>query len=401
MDFWWQDGHIRGAMSGLDGQLWTNDCYQRFQRHVSPTLRPMVFSRFPGTGAHRYPFHFSGDLVSQWECLAHSAEFTVRAGHQGLSFVTHDIGGHFFAPCESLDPELYARWVQFGAMSPMLRLHSGSGNERRPWCYPRTALTCARKAMQWRQELLPYLYTLAWETHAKLLPMVRSAVLAFPDWPGAEDVWHAYALGDRIWCTPALDRGTVHETTLPPGKWYSGLDDTIIEGDRPIKLRCPLDAPPPHFIKAGTVLPRQPFCHRASAIPDTLYLDWYDLPEAEDSFTLYEDDGLGNDYENGEACRTRIECKRSADQLTLTIHPAAAMPANRRNGPTWCGCTASQPIQQRAPWLALTAHGRPQPMGEPRWIFGCSSVGRFHPDRSPSLQSAARGVLDPLDRPNR
>jgi alpha-glucosidase (family GH31 glycosyl hydrolase) len=76
-------------------------------------------------------------------------------------------------------------------MSPILRFHSGNGNERRPWCYPETARLSAQLAIQWRMELLPYLYTLARQTYDSGLPMVRRAVLAFPEWHDADSVWHA------------------------------------------------------------------------------------------------------------------------------------------------------------------------------------------------------------------
>ena len=61
------------------------------------------------------------------------------------------------------EPELYARWVQFGALSPCLRLHSTKDPraERRPWDYPADVYQAARAAFHLRYQLVPYLYTMA------------------------------------------------------------------------------------------------------------------------------------------------------------------------------------------------------------------------------------------------
>ena len=73
---------------------------------------------------------------------------------------SHDIGGHVGA----VDPELYVRWVQFGALSPVLRLHSTNDPGATSGCRGASATRCsaaARAAFRLRYELVPYLYTAA------------------------------------------------------------------------------------------------------------------------------------------------------------------------------------------------------------------------------------------------
>ena len=93
---------------------------------------PFIFSRWGGLGNHRYPIGFSGDTVVGWEALAFQPSFTAAAANVGYGWWSHDIGGHMWGV---EDDELYARWVQYGVFSPILRLHSTNNpySERRPW----------------------------------------------------------------------------------------------------------------------------------------------------------------------------------------------------------------------------------------------------------------------------
>src|SRR5690606_7444462 len=121
--FWWMDWQQGGScrIGGLDPLAWLNLLHWRGLATRFPHPRPMIFSRFGGPGAGRYPVGFSGDTHISWESLAFQPQFTATAANIGYGYWSHDIGGHFFA--DSTDPELYTRWVQFGAYSPVLRLH--------------------------------------------------------------------------------------------------------------------------------------------------------------------------------------------------------------------------------------------------------------------------------------
>ena len=67
------------------------------------------------------------------------------------------------------DPELTARWVQFGQYSPIMRLHSTAdpfmGKE--PWTYGWAAQQAATAALRERHAMIPYLYSMNRRTHAE------------------------------------------------------------------------------------------------------------------------------------------------------------------------------------------------------------------------------------------
>lgn len=325
LDYWWIDGQMGTGEAPVDRQLWTNHVYFESARRTLPDRRPMIFSRAGGFGTQRYPFHFTGDTWCQWEVLRSQIEYTCRAGHLGRSFITHDIGGHM-SPGTFIDPELYCRWVQFGALSPMFRLHSSKGGERRPWVYGDMELACFRAALRLRMELLPYLYTLARASHDTGLPMCRSACLQLPNWEPGYDLWDSYFLGDRLFVTPVVIPGPVRDVLLPPGHWYCGSDGRRVtsDGATPFTRLAPTEKPPLHWVRAGSLLVKQPYATRASELPSELLIELYPAGHpAHDTFELYEDDGESRAWEGGACSRTLFTLAEQADgRLVLTIDAA-------------------------------------------------------------------------------
>ncbi|HSJ58375.1 MAG TPA: TIM-barrel domain-containing protein, partial [Anaerolineae bacterium] len=139
VDFWWLDWQqgTRSRFTGLDPLWWLNhlhfyDASRVVEAGRDGRTRPFIFSRWGGLGNHRYPIGFSGDTVVSWASLAFQPYMTATAANVGYGWWSHDIGGHMRGV---EDPELYVRWVQFGALSPILRLHSTKNpyHERHPW----------------------------------------------------------------------------------------------------------------------------------------------------------------------------------------------------------------------------------------------------------------------------
>ena len=60
--------------------------------------------------------------------------------------------------CKRAEGELYTRWLQFGAVSPIMRTHC-SHCDRRIWVYPDAEFRAMKAAMVFRNALVPYLYT--------------------------------------------------------------------------------------------------------------------------------------------------------------------------------------------------------------------------------------------------
>jgi alpha-glucosidase (family GH31 glycosyl hydrolase) len=134
VDFWWIDWQQGNTtkIEGLD-PLWMLNHYHYLDSRRSGA-RGLTFSRYAGPGSHRYPVGFSGDTVISWDSLAFQPYFTANASNIGYGWWSHDIGGHMMG---YRDDELYLRWLEFGVLSPIMRLHSTAievlGKE--PWKY--------------------------------------------------------------------------------------------------------------------------------------------------------------------------------------------------------------------------------------------------------------------------
>jgi alpha-glucosidase (family GH31 glycosyl hydrolase) len=326
VDFWWMDGLVGlRDTPHLDSQAWTNHLYQAHARRTYPQERPMVMARSAGFGTHRYPFQFTGDTFCQWPVLKSSVEYLLRAGHIGQSYVTHDIGGHIGYSGKNLPEMLYLRWLQFGALSPICRLHSAGESERRPWKYSEAVQAGARASLSLRTRLVPYLYTLAWESAQTGLPMCRSNPLEAPAWEAGFEIWDGYFIGDRLYATPILDEGESASAILPPGAWICGLTGQRIESDgvTSVSLETGPTLAPPHFFKAGTVFVKQPDKQPVGQLPTVLEVHCYFASGgiADDTFDLYEDDGLTTAHAGGAYALTAFGLKADGNSLEIAISP--------------------------------------------------------------------------------
>ena len=131
-------------MPGVNNTWWLN--YLHFTDQQREGKRPLLFHRWGGLGNHRYQIGFSGDTISVWPSLAFQPWFTATAANVGYAYWSHDIGGHMPG---AVDPELFTRWVQFGASArfcartpPRIPTPSGASG-RIP---SRTRRSCARRS---------------------------------------------------------------------------------------------------------------------------------------------------------------------------------------------------------------------------------------------------------------
>ena len=194
--------------------------------------------------------------------------------------------------------ELYARWFQLGAFSPIFRSHGWVWREHVPWAHgPEVEAICRRYA-ELRYRLLPYTYTLAWQAHTLGLPLMRPLVLNYPDDPRTWTLDHEYLWGDDLLVAPVTREGaTAWPVYLPRGSWFDFWTGERHEGPRGVTIAAPLDRLP-LLVRGGAILPLGPVVQHTGERPlDELTLQIY--PEGTSRFELYEDDGRSNAYRRG------------------------------------------------------------------------------------------------------
>ncbi|MFN2109032.1 MAG: TIM-barrel domain-containing protein, partial [Anaerolineae bacterium] len=262
VDFWWMDwqqGEI-SEVKGLDPLPWINHLH--FNDIKRKGVRPMLYSRWGGLGNHRYYIGFSGDTYVRWTALQFQPYLTAAAANVAYGWWSHDIGGHMGG---ATTPELYARWVQFGALSPVLRLHATKDprTERRPWAYPEPYGTAAMDAFRWRYRLIPYLYTMARVTSDTSLALCRPMYYESPETDDAYVARFQYYLGDQMIAAPIVtptdpQTGLASvDVWIPEGMWidYQTLETFI--GPRWVRLTGDINRVP-MLMKAGAILPLAP-----------------------------------------------------------------------------------------------------------------------------------------------
>ncbi len=313
VDFWWMDWQqgTQSKIPGLDPLYWLNVLHWRdMQRREEQTgRRPLIFSRWGGLGNHRYQIGFSGDTFCNWESLAFQPHFTATAGNVGYAYWSHDIGGH---QPGKVDPELYARWIQWGALSPILRTHTTKNPEaeRRIWAFPEPVFHAARDAMRLRYELIPYIYTMARKCYDTSLPLCRPLYYEWPDLDVAYQHPGQYLFGDDMLVAPvcapidpALGCAPV-KVWIPPGRWRHWFTGRTYEGPRMAYMPVPLDEIP-LFAREGAIIPAMPRVARSDHRPDApLVLHLF--PGGNGGTRVYEDDGLSSAYQKNECARTPI-----------------------------------------------------------------------------------------------
>ena len=327
VDFWWMDWQQgrQTAVAGLDPLWWLNHLHHYDLARAGK--RPFIFSRWGGLGNHRYPIGFSGDTVVSWESLAFQPYFTATAANVAYGWWSHDIGGHMQG---IEDRELYTRWVQFGAFSPILRLHSTKNpfHERRPWGYDAEVLRVTRDVMQLRHALIPYLYTMARLDETAGITLARPMYHNYPERDEAYACPQQYLFGTDFIVAPYTEpadgdtRLSRQAVWLPPGDWYHFLSGEYYRGDAWYTCYGSLDDIPV-FVQAGAIVPLGPKVGWGG-VENPAELHLHVFAGDDGRFVLYEDDGETTAYREGEFALTRFEQRWDNGRLRITIAPSGS-----------------------------------------------------------------------------
>ena len=228
----------------------------------------LIWARSAWAGSQRYPLHWGGDAESRDDGMAGELRGGLSFGLSGFAFWSHDVGGFTANSVQSMDQDLFARWLAFGMLSSHSRCHGDAPKE--PWLYGTNFMDKFRKIDGLKYRLMPYIYSQAKDCSERGLPMVRALFVEYPDDPGSWNVDDEYLYGSSILVAPLLNAGkTSRAVYLPPGTWidyqtgrdYSGGWQKIQAGEIPAVI----------LVRNGTVIP-----HIALA-QSTSQMDWSNI----------------------------------------------------------------------------------------------------------------------------
>ncbi|MBF9220168.1 DUF5110 domain-containing protein [Hymenobacter sp. BT662] len=310
---WWSDlgepenhpadmQHVAGsarAVHNAYGQRWASILTEGYARDF-PEERVFNLARAGWAGMQRNAvFPWSGDINRSWSGYQAQVPVMLGMGQGGVGYMHSDAGGFCVG---GIDPELYTRWLQMASLCPILRPH-GEGVPPEPYYYPDPYKSSVRNAVRLRYQLLPYLYTLAWQNATKGAPLVRPLDFSteYPEPsprtgppPAATDDQNSqYLLGPNLLVAPVLHPSQRRRNVrLPAGNWIDFYTNHTYAGDRTVGVPAPL-AHAPLLVRAGAFLPMTAYRPSTALYrPDTLLLRYYPDPSASESeFTMYDDDG--------------------------------------------------------------------------------------------------------------
>ncbi len=369
VDFWWIDWQqgSKTKTKGLD-PLYALNHLHYYDLGRNQEKRPFIFSRWPGLGGHRYPIGFSGDTIVSWDSLAFQPEFTSTASNVAYGWWSHDIGGH----CDGIeDPELFLRWVQYGVFSPVLRIHSTNNPfiDRRPWAHGADTLEIIRVAMQLRHQLVPLLYSANWKNATTGEPMVLPLYYSWPDQAESYLCPQEYVFCQQLIAAPFTspidtDTGLSRQVVwLPDGNWYNFFTGEFFQGGH-WHVIYGTKSEIPVFAKGGAIIPMDNSESKNGVdLPQNILLRIFAGSDSE--FTLYEDDGVSQEYLQGQYALTKITQIQNGSDLTISI---------KKNEGVFSG------IPQKRSWtIEIFGISKPENLS-------VSSIDKvdyvYHPDRS-------------------
>ncbi len=327
IDFWWLDWQQEPStkIEGVSPTWWLN--YVHFTDQEREGKRPLLFHRWGGLGNHRYEIGFSGDTISAWPSLAFQPWFTSTAANVGYAYWSHDIGGHIPGVVE---PEMYTRWIQFGAFSPILRTHTTKNPdaERRIWAYPEPYSSIMRDTMHLRYELQPYIYTEARRTYDTGLAFVHPL---YYEWPAADAAYShkgEYAFGTQMVVAPvtqavAADSQLAQQSIwIPPGEWLELPTGRHFTGPAEQQRNFSIEQVPA-YVRSGAIIPMQPTMDHTDAKPiDPLIVEVAPLTAGQISeYALYADGSSSEDYKRGSYTWTHLKARQDRETLAMDVSP--------------------------------------------------------------------------------
>jgi alpha-glucosidase len=268
------------------------------QLEHNPQLRPYLISRSGSVGMHRYVQTWTGDNRTSWKTLKFNIKMGIGLSLSGIYNFGHDVGG-FSGPAP--EPELFVRWIQNGIVHPRFTIHSWNDDEtvNEPWMYPEV-LDSIRELIKFRTKIIPYIYSELRETSNSYHPIIRPTFYDFEHDETTFEENDDFMLGESLLVASVVEKGKKErEVYLPynPGGWYDFHVGTWYEGGKKVEIPAPLNYTP-LLAKAGAIIPinEAEVTFSTKNMDERGFLLFPCRGKGKSSYSLYEDDGLTNEY---------------------------------------------------------------------------------------------------------
>lgn len=280
------------------GHTWTKMLYGKYAQDY-PEKRLFSLNRSGYAGTQRFCiFPWTGDVGRNWSGLRAQPLVLLGMSMSGIPYVHSDAGG--FAGGEG-DTELYVRWLQFAAFTPIFRPHGTDVGDidKNNFSFPSEAAliaepyrTYAKQAINLRYSLLPYNYTLAYQQAKNGQPLISPLYYSYSNDTAAANIQDEYMWGNNILVAPVLYKGARTRTYyLPAGRWYSASKNELLCGLLWYTDSCTI-TDIPRFYKEGSFIPSDNTHELAGRYTGDNLKVFYVPSYKASSYDLFNDDGV-------------------------------------------------------------------------------------------------------------
>lgn len=337
IDAWWQDatependdlvgrrlnnGTVPGEVYRNMYPMMVSKTVYEGLRKDDPNRRPMIFTRSAYTGAQRYAaVVWSGDIGWDCEVLRRQIMSGLGIASSGLTWWTYDAGGFFRVNDQYTNQEYIEtmlRWIQTSTFLPLMRVH-GYASDTEPWRYGEQAEKIITDYIKLRYKLLPYIYSEAARVTFDGHTILRPLIFDFASDKEALKNELQFMCGSSILVNPVIALNvSTWKTYLPVNEdgWYDYWSGKYYDGGQYVDMPVNIEMMPV-FIKGGSIMtygPDKQYSKQSTTEPMNIVI----YPGKDAEFTLYEDDGTSNAYEEGSY--TAIELRWDQDKQEFKI----------------------------------------------------------------------------------
>lgn len=302
---------IKGVLPNLMAKVAYDTLLEQF-----PEQRPFVINRSGFSGIQRYASTWAGDNYTDWKTIKYNTATILGMGLSGVAHNGCDVSG-FGGPHP--EKELFVRWVQNGIFMPRFSIHSSNNDNTvtEPWMYP-SVKNYIKEAILLRYSLIPYFYSLMYESATKGSPILRPLFYEFQNDVNTYDESFHFMFGKYILVANVFEKGqNVKSIYLPEGAdWYDWNTRERYVGGNIIKYDVDLGTIP-MFIRSGAIIPltkQLKDLHQGVAKKIEIIIQ----ADKGGTFVFYEDDGKSNDYLNGMYLENNITVQ-SGECVTISF----------------------------------------------------------------------------------
>ena len=303
----------------------------------NPELRPWILSRSGYAGIQKYAETWTGDNCSSFTALKYDTQIISSMGISGMIHCGCDIGGFWG---DKPSPELFLRWIQLGVFSPRFTIHSYKKEPTEVLDLLTSSnpdaisfFSIAKKIMQLRDNLRPYLYQANYLAHTQGIPIQRPLIYDFQEDIKVREISFQYMLGESLLIIPVAETiyddqqsqrfylpafgnycETISSSTTAPledsGSWINFFNFKEYPAGQEYEQELDINTIPV-FVKANSILPmldetfQDPQKQDTASIPlkFRIFLNFQELSLKKNitiDYNFYEDDGNTNAYKHGQ-----------------------------------------------------------------------------------------------------